>query len=194
MAALSFELILDCLQSLASLPWDMMTSYKGLHFGDIRFALPWHTLNNCFQPEAVKPDLYSSSTAILIVFLSDEEHKYIQHMHIGLVVHHTGCNLYMQDRILPFVKSIKVDLAMARDRHVHNKDPAGVPSYALLVANYRGVMAVPTNPPYCLVYPTMYNDAEDQNHFNTAASPSGMCTCVCMCHSLLQVMDKDPDN
>ena len=46
-------------------------------------------------------------------------------MHIGLVVHCMGCNLYMQNRILPFVKSIEVDLAKVRDRCTHNRDPGG---------------------------------------------------------------------
>ena len=56
-------------------------------------------------------------------------------------------------------------------------------------------MAIPTNPPYCLVYPMVYNeDAENQNHFNTAASTSGMHTHACMCSSLLQLADKDPNN
>ena len=101
----------------------------------------------------------------------------------------------MQDGILPFMKSMETDLAKARDRHACNKDPGEMHSYALLVANYGGIMAVPTNPLYCLVYPTVYNnDVEDQNHFNTAASPSGMHTHVCMCRSLLQLVDKDPDN
>ena len=54
-------------------------------------------------------------------------------------------------------------------------------------------MATPTDPLYYLVYPTVYNDdTEDQNHFNTATSPSGMCTCSCMCCALLQHADKDP--
>ena len=161
MAALSFKHLLDSLQSPESLPQDMMTSYEALHFRDNHF-----------------------------VFLSDEEHQGIKHMHTGLVVHHEECHLYMQDKILPFVKSIGVDLKKVRDRHAQNKDPGGLNSYALLVANYGGVMAIPTDPPCCLVYPTVYNDdTEDQNHFNTAASPSGMCTCTCMCHALL---DKDP--
>ena len=56
-------------------------------------------------------------------------------MHIGLVVCHVGCNLYTQDGILPFVKSIE-DLAKARERRTHNKDAGGACSYALLVANY----------------------------------------------------------
>ena len=207
MAVLSFKLFLDCLQSPELLPQDMMTSYEALHFGDIRFVPPQHTLNmqrvslaylkslvndNCFKPEGIKMDLYSSYTAILIVYLSDEEHKCIQHMHIGRVMCHTGCNLYMQNGILPFVKSIESDLAKVRDRCAHNKDPCGVCSYALLVANYWGIMAIPTDPLYCLVYPTMCNDdVEEKNHFNTAASPSRMHTCVCICCFLLQFMDKE---
>ena len=103
-------------------------------------------------------------------------------MHIGLVVCHKECNFYMQDEILAFVKSIEADFKKMRDRHTLNKDPDGVRSYALFIANYGGVVAFPTNPLYCLVYPTAYNeDVEDQNHFNTAASLSGMCTCACMC-------------
>ena len=99
----------------------------------------------------------------------------------------------MQDGILPFVKSIEVDLKKVRDRHAQNKDPGGVHSYSLLIANHGGIMAVPTDLPYCLVYPTMYNDdTEDLNHFNTAASPSGLHTHSCICHTLLQHMDIDP--
>ena len=80
----------------------MMTSYEALHFGDIHFTPLWQTLNmqwvslaylkslvadNSFQPEGVKLDAYSNTTAICIVFLSNEEHQGIEHVHIGLVVH-----------------------------------------------------------------------------------------------------------
>ena len=162
------------------MPWVSLTNLKSL------------VNDNCFQPKA---DLYSSSNAILLVFLSDEEHQAIQHMHIGLVVHHSGSNLYTKEGILFFVKSIEVDLAKVMDRCAHNKDAGGVCLYTLLVANYGSVMAIPTDPLYCLMYPTMYNNGvEDQTHFNTAASPSGMHTHICMCHYLLQLMDKDPNN
>ena len=177
MAALSFEHLLDSLQSPESLPQEMMTSYEALHFGDICFALLQCTLNmqwvsltylkslvndNSFQAEGVKMNAYSSTTAILIVFLSDEEHQGIKHVHIGLVVCHEECHLYMQDGILPFVNSIEADLKKVRDRCTQNKDPGRVHSYALLVGNYGGIMAIPTNPLYCLVYPTVYNnDSKD---------------------------------
>ena len=133
--------------------------------------------------------------AILLVLLSDEEHEGIQHVHISLVVCCMGCNLYTQDRILPFVKSIEEDLAKARERCANNKNTGGANYYTLLLANCGGVMAVPIDPPYCLVYPTVYNaGTENQTHFNTAASPSGMRTHTCMCHSLLQLVDKPPKN
>ena len=93
---------------------------------------------------------------ILLVFLSDEEHQGIKHVHIGLVMNCAGCNLYIQNRILPFMKSTEEGLDKARERHAH-KDAGEVHSYALFVANCGGVMAVSTDPPYCLVYPTMYN-------------------------------------
>ena len=208
MAVLSFECLLDHLQSPESLPQDIMTGYEALCLRDICFVLQQCTLNmqwvsliylkslvtdNASQPEGVKPDTYSHTMAILIIFLSDIEHQGIEHVHIVLVVWCEGCHLYMQDGILPFMKSIEADLKKAWDRHAQNKDPGWAHSCSLLIANYGGMMAVPTDPPYCLVYPTVSNDdAEDQNHFNTAAIPSGVCTRSCICHTLLQHVNMDP--
>ena len=58
----------------------------------------------------------------------------------------------------------------------------------MLVTNFSGIMAVPMDPPYCLMYPIVYNDSvatQNQNHFNTTGSPSGLCTHACMYHALL---------
>ena len=185
-----------------------MTGYEALHLRDICFAPPQHTLNmqwvsliylkslvtdNAFQPEGIQPDAYSHTMAILIVFLSDKEHQGIEHVHIGLVVWCEECCLYMQNGILPFMESIEADLQKVQDRCAENKDPGGACLYSLLIANYGGIMAVPTDPSYCLVYPTMYNTGvEDQNHFNTAASLSGLHTCSCICCALLQHADMEP--
>ena len=52
-----------------------------------------------------------------------------------------------------------------------------------------GLMAVPTDLPYCLVYPNTYLDtvpAEDQHHFNVQGGPPGLCLCTCICCTLLQ--------
>ena len=102
MALIDFNTLLDHLQSPYSLPGEMLTSQGGLHFGDIHFVPPWHTLNmqhvsltylkslisdNCFQPEGTPSDAAGGSTAILLIFLSDEQHTIIQHIHLSLVVH-----------------------------------------------------------------------------------------------------------
>ena len=63
-----------------------------------------------FQPEEMTMDVASNSTAILIIFLLDDQHEAIQHVHIRLVVYHIGCTLYEQKAILPFIQSIKEDL------------------------------------------------------------------------------------
>ena len=139
--------------------------------------------------------MYSSPMAVLHVFLPNDQLEVIKHMHIGLVVHCVASNLTIQAGILPFVESIEKYLAKARERHAHRKNVSGMCSYSLLVTNYWSVMALPTEPPFCLMYPTIYGaEAEDKTHFNTKSSPLGMCTNVCMCRSLLQLMDKDPAN
>ena len=72
------------------------------------------------------------------------------------------------------------------------KDLGGVCSFAMLVTNFGGIMAIPTDTPYCLVYPMIYSEdiaTKNQNHFNTMASPTGLCTHGCICHTLLQHAD-----
>ena len=148
--------------------------------------------DNCFQPEGMSSDAASGSTVILIVFLSDEQHTTNQQVHCGLLVHHICCNLYDQDGILPFINSIEEDLKKARHKQDVGKDPGRVCSYAMLVTNFGSIMAVPTDPPYCLVYPAIYSDnvaTKNQNHFNTVGSPPGLHTCTCVCRALLQLAD-----
>ena len=89
--------------------------------------------------------------AILIVFLSDEQHMTIQHVHLSLVVHCIGCNLYDQDGTLPFINSSEEDQKKARQKWEVGKDPGGVCSCAMLVTNFGSIMAISTNPPYCLI-------------------------------------------
>ena len=185
----------------------MLTSQEGLHFGDICFALPQCTLNmqrisltylksliidNCFQPEGMPSDAVSGSMAILRVFLSDEQLMTIQHVHLGLVVCRISCILYDQDGILPFINFIEEDLKKARQRWDVGKDPGGAGSYAMLVTNFGSIIAIPMDPPCCLVYPMIYSDnvaTKNQNHFNTMGSPPGLHTHTFICHALLQHAD-----
>ena len=207
MAVISFSTLLELLQSLHSLPSDLPTGQEGLHFRDVRFAPLQCTLHmqcipltylkslvskDSFQPEGTTMDATSNSTAILIVFLSNDQHKAIEHVHIGLVVCSIGCTLYGQKTILPFIQSIEEELVKARLKQASGRDPGQVHSYSMLVANFGGLMAVPTDPPYCLMYPNTYSDEvalKNQNHFNTVGGPPGLCTSSCICCTLLQHAD-----
>ena len=137
MAMISFYTLHEHLQSPHSLPSELLTGQEGLHFGDIRFTPLQCTLNmqhapltylkslvseDSFQPEGMTMGMVSNSTAILIVFLSDDQREAVQHIHIGLVVCHIGCTLYEQKAILPFICSIEKDLERARLKRVSGRD------------------------------------------------------------------------
>ena len=108
------------------------------------------------------------------------------------MVHCIGCTLYEQKAIFPFIHSIKEDLERARLKQVSGRDPGPVHSYSMLVANFGSLMVIPTDPPYCLMYPNTYSDEValgNQNHFNTVGGPPGLHTSSCICHALLQHAD-----
>ena len=137
-------------------------------------------------------DTAGHTSAILLVFLSDDQHETIEYVHIGLVVHRTGCQLYEQKAIPVFIKSIEDDLKKARSKWATGKDPGEVCSFSMFIGNFGGLMAVPTDPPYCLVYPKIYSNEvppKDSNHFNVKGGPPRLCTRACICHALLQHAD-----
>ena len=140
--------------------------------------------NKAFKPNGFKESMYSHSTAVLLIFLSDDELTVIKHVHIGLIVCCVGSKLFTLGGILPFVDSIENDLKEVREKHMQGKEVGWAWSYSCLVANYRGMMALPMEPPFCLMYPKIYDDnAADKTHFNPMDCPSGMYTQTCMCHS-----------
>ena len=53
-------------------------------------------------------------------------------------------------------------------------------------------MSLPTDPPYCLVYPTSYVKGVESDHFNTSNSPAGMSLHHCVCRAPLQFSNNDP--
>ena len=203
----SFSSLCKLLQSPHSLSSDLLMGQEGLHFGDVCFAPLQCTLNmqhipltylkslvskDSFHLVETTMDLASNSTAILIVFLLDDQHEAIQHIHIRLVVHHIGCTLYEQKAILHFIQFIKEDLQKPRLKQASGRDPGWVRSYSMLVTKFGGLMAMPTVPPYCLMYPNIYSDEvalQNQNHFNTMGGPPGICTGSCICCALLQHAD-----
>ena len=103
-------------------------------------------------------DVASHTTAILLVFFSVDQHKTIKYIHIGLVVCCTGCQMYKQKAIPLFIRSIEDDLKKARSKWAASKDPGMGCSFSMFVGNFGGLMAVPTDPPYCLMYPNIYSN------------------------------------
>ena len=53
-------------------------------------------------------------------------------------------------------------------------------------------MSIPTDPPYCVVYPTSYIKGIKPDHFDTHNSPMGMRLHRCVCHTTLQFSNDDP--
>ena len=53
-------------------------------------------------------------------------------------------------------------------------------------------MSIPTDPPYCLVYPTSYVKGIKLDHFDTHNSPAGMRLHHCVCRTTLQFSNNNP--
>ena len=137
-------------------------------------------------------DVASHTTAFLLVFLSDDQFQTIEYVHIGLVVCCTSCQLFEQKAIPWFIKSIEDHLEKARLKWGASISSGRVCSFSMFVANFGGLMAVPTEPHYCLVYPKIYAASvphEDRNHFNIQDGPPWLHTCICICSTLLQHAD-----
>ena len=134
----------------------------------------------------------SGTTAILFIFQVDDEHEQITDVYIGLIVHHVNSHLYVPEKILDFVSDIEVDLKAARDALEAGHDPGRRRTFCLFVNNYEGMMSVPTDLPYCLIYPTSYVKDVEPDHFNTCNNPTRTCLHHCICHATLQYMNDDP--
>ena len=190
MALISFSTRQDHLQNPHSLLSDLLMGQEDLHYRDMCYLPLQHTLKmqhvpftyftslvseNHFQPEGTTMDPTSHTTAIFLVFLSDDQHETIKYIHIGLVVCCASCHLYEQKAIPWLIKSIEYDLKKARSKWAAGKDPSKAHSFSMFVGNFGGLMAVPTDPPYCLVYSNIYYNEvppEDKTH-------------ACICCSLL---------
>ena len=54
-------------------------------------------------------------------------------------------------------------------------------------------MSVPMDPPYCLIYPTSYMRDVDPDHFDTHNNLAGTHLHHCICHTMLQFANDDPN-
>ena len=108
------------------------------------------------------------------------------------MVHRVDSHLYSPSQINDFIQDIDVDL-----REVCNALKAGHNAgkkcaYCLFVDNLSSIMSIPTDPPYCLVYPTTYIKGTKPDHFNTQNSPVGTRLHHCVCQATLQFSNTDP--
>ena len=83
--------------------------------------MPYHyfinlTCNNAFQPVKATMKDASTTTPILLVFVSDDQLKTIKYVHIRLVVHCTSCQFYEPKSIPWFIQLIEADLKQAKEK------------------------------------------------------------------------------
>ena len=204
MTALNFSRIFLKLVSKGSIPRDTLHSQDGLNLGDIHFCPIHHTLNMqhisldylrklAFMPSTVDGTLkLSGTTAILLIFQADDQHEQVIDIYIGLVVCCVKFHFYAPEKILDFVSDIEVDLKAACDTLKAGCDPGKRCTFCLFVNNYGGIMSVPMDPPYCLIYPMSYVKDVELDHFNTCNNPAGTCLHRCICHATLQYMNDNP--
>ena len=143
-------------------------------------------------PRSNMPPELSGMTAILLVFQADGGHEKITNIYVGLVVRRVDSHLYSPSQIPDFIQDIEGDLRVAHNALKAGRDPGKRRTYCLFVDNLSGIMSVPTDPPYCLVYPTSYVKGIEPDHFDTRNSPAGMRLHHCVCCATLQFSNDDP--
>ena len=111
---------------------------------------------------------------------------------MGLVVHRVESHVYNPDQILDFVKEIEINLQVVCNILDAGGDHGKRHAFCLFVSNFGGALAIPTDPPYCLVCPTCYIRDADSDHFDTRNNPAGTRLCHCVCHTTLQFSNDDP--
>ena len=196
------------LKDTGSIRRETLHSQDGLNLGDVRFCplrrtlhmqrlslnhLQKHTVEGTFMPpQSVGPPDLSGTTVILLVFQADSQHEEITDVYVGLIVRRVESCLYAPDQILDFVKDIEVELQVVRDALKAGGDPGKRCTFYLFVSNFGGAMSIPTDQPYCLVYPTSYVRDAEPDHFDTCNNPAGMRLCHCVCRATLQFNNNKP--
>ena len=208
MVGLNFEHILMMLKDGGTIPRNTLHSQDGINLGDIRFCPIMHTLRmqhisldglhtllseGAFAPlHSNTPSELSGTMAILLVFQAGSRHERIINIYMGLVVHRVDFCLYSPSQINDFIQDIEVDLWEVRNALKAGCDAGRRHAYCLFVDNLSGVMSVPVDPPYCLVYPTTYVKGIEPDHFDTQNSPAGMRLHRCVRRATLQFSNTDP--
>ena len=209
MATLNFNHILLKLANQGCIPQDTLQSQDGLNLGDIHFCSIQQTLcmqcisldclqrlitEGAFMPPTSEGTLkLSGTTAILLIFQVDNQHEKITSVYVGLMVHCVESHLYAPDQILDFVSNMEVNLKVAHNALKAGSDPGKRHTFCFFVNNYGGAMSIPTDLPYCLVYPTSYMKDVELDHFDTCYNPARTFLHCCICCTRLQHMNDNPN-
>ena len=133
----------------------------------------------------------SEETAILLLFISNASYTDIEYIHIRLVVIHWGYKVGDQSSIVPYISFIQNQLAETCTRAQTRKSSLPqLHSFCLFVEDCESMMAPPTEPPYCLVYPIhFFNDMPEdlKNQLHMDLFPPGLCCWECVCHRLIHL-------
>ena len=108
------------------------------------------------------------------------------------MVHRVDSHLYSPSQIHDFIQDIEGNLQAACNALKAGGNPSKIHAYCLFVDNLSSAMSVPTDPSYCLVYPTSYVKGIEPDHFNTHNSPMGTHLHHCVCRTTLQFSNDDP--
>ena len=108
------------------------------------------------------------------------------------MVHRVDSHLYSPSQIHDFIQDIEGNLQAAHNVLKAGGSPGKRCAYCLFVDNLSGIMSIPTDPPYCLVYPTSYFKGVKPDHFDTHNSPAGTRLHRCVGHTTLQFSNDDP--
>ena len=143
-----------------------------------------------FCPKDASSTKASKETDILLLFISNASYTDIEYVHIGLVMIRQGYKVGDQASIVPYVSFIQNQLAETRTWTQTRKSPLPWPhSFCLFVEDYESMMALPTEPPYCLVYPIcFFNDTPTdlRNQLHADLFLPGLHCRECICHWLIQ--------
>ena len=211
--SLLFDTMLERLQHTLSITADVLRGSAGLRISNICYCPQVRTLQmqcmglpylktliaeNRFQPRGAKLEHASTSTCIMINFLSNAEYMEVEHVHIGLIIIQKGFCPREQKDILPFLDVIHRDLQATHEKELRQGHKLPMPrSYSLFTASFGGWKAVPTDPPYCLVYPMEFIDgtpAAAKDHCHPENTCHALCTRQCVCCHTLQYANMSPDD
>ena len=200
-----FDQVWKHVEDTCQLPTEVEWGNVGLQVGNIRYCLQIPSLwmqrvslntllsyvsESRFCPKDASSMKASKETAILLLFISNASYTNIKYIHIRLVMICRGYKVGDQGSIVPYILFIQNQLVKTCMRAQTRKSSLSQPhSFCLFVEDYESMMAPPTEPPYCLMYPIcFFNDTPTdlRNQLHMDLFPLGLHCQECVCCWLIQ--------